>query len=310
MYPASGYRVVWALCQELGVRFGIRAHLSVDLIKVLLYYDYMDQFSALADPTRRKILELLARDGPLSAAEICDHFQVSAPAISQHLKILRETDLVSMEKRAQQHIYQVNPQAVLEIADWAGQMTQLWSQRFDVLEQVLEAEKISLMERSSQMTNPVGRELSLTRVFDAPRELVFKAWTEPAMVARWWGPHGFTNPVCEMDVRPGGALVIHMRGPDGVVYPGRGVFREVVPPQRLVFMLTAIENEAGQAQLETLNTITFEEMANKTKLTLQVVVITATPAADGPLSGMEAGWTQSLERLGAALGTTQESTHV
>jgi uncharacterized protein YndB with AHSA1/START domain len=59
----------------------------------------------------------------------------------------------------------------------------------------------------------------MTRVFDAPRELVFKAWTEPERLKRWWGPKGFTNPVCEVDVRPGGAIRIDMRAPDGVVYP-------------------------------------------------------------------------------------------
>jgi len=66
------------------------------------------------------------------------------------------------------------------------------------------------------------QQLVLTRVFDAPRELVFKVWTDPKHVARWWGPHRFTNPVCELDLRPGGAILIHMRGPDGVVYPMTG----------------------------------------------------------------------------------------
>jgi Activator of Hsp90 ATPase homolog 1-like protein len=69
------------------------------------------------------------------------------------------------------------------------------------------------------------QELVLTRVFDAPRELVFKAWTDPKCVAQWWRPRGFTNPVCEVDVRPGGAIRIHMRGPDGTVYPMTGVYQ-------------------------------------------------------------------------------------
>jgi len=76
----------------------------------------------------------------------------------------------------------------------------------------------------SIMTNE-EQELVLTRVFDAPRELVFKAWTDPKHVAQWWGPHGFTNPVCELDLRPGGAILIHMRGPDGVVYPMTGTYQ-------------------------------------------------------------------------------------
>jgi len=101
----------------------------------------MDIFSALAEPTRRTILEMLARNGPLSATEIYDQFPVSPPAISQHLKILREANLVQMEKRAQQRMYQINPDAMLELEEWARQMTQLWNQRFDALDKVLETEK-------------------------------------------------------------------------------------------------------------------------------------------------------------------------
>jgi DNA-binding transcriptional ArsR family regulator len=101
----------------------------------------MDIFYALAEPTRRKILELLARKGQLSATEIYENFPVSPPAISQHLKVLREAKLVKMEKRAQQHLYRINPDAMLELEDWARQLAQLWSQRFDALDELVKAEK-------------------------------------------------------------------------------------------------------------------------------------------------------------------------
>jgi len=106
----------------------------------------MDIFSALAEPTRRTILEMLASNGPLSATDIYDQFPVSPPAISQHLKVLREADLVHMEKRAQQRIYQLNPDAMFELEGWAKHMTQLWNQRFDALEKVLEAEKQKMVK--------------------------------------------------------------------------------------------------------------------------------------------------------------------
>ncbi len=107
----------------------------------MVYYTGMDIFYALAEPTRRKILELLASKGQLTATEIYDNFAASHPAISQHLKVLREAKLVKMEKHAQQHIYQINPQAMLELEDWAKQLTQLWNQRFDALDEVIKAEK-------------------------------------------------------------------------------------------------------------------------------------------------------------------------
>ena len=101
----------------------------------------MDMFSALAEPTRRTILEMLARNGPLAATDIYAQFPVSPPAISQHLKVLREAKLVLMEKRAQQRLYRLNPQALSQFEAWVQHMQQRWSERFDALDTVLEMEK-------------------------------------------------------------------------------------------------------------------------------------------------------------------------
>jgi DNA-binding transcriptional ArsR family regulator len=101
----------------------------------------MDMFYALAEPTRREIIEMLAKNGQLSATDICDEFPVSHPAISQHLKVLREANLVRVEKQAQRRLYRINPDAMVELEQWAKQMTQLWSDRFDALDRVLKAEK-------------------------------------------------------------------------------------------------------------------------------------------------------------------------
>ncbi len=100
----------------------------------------MDVFSALADPTRRNIIEMLAKSGQLSATDISDKFKVSPPAISQHLKILREANLVEMEKRAQQRLYQINPDAISKLEEWAHMMTKKWDERFTKLEKVLESQ--------------------------------------------------------------------------------------------------------------------------------------------------------------------------
>jgi DNA-binding transcriptional ArsR family regulator len=108
----------------------------------------MDKFYALADPNRRKILELLASHGELSASEISEKFQVSPSAISQHLKALREAGLVRMEKRAQQRIYQINPQSMHELEGWAHRLAQVWTQRLDALDALLQAEQ----QRTSQST--------------------------------------------------------------------------------------------------------------------------------------------------------------
>ena len=101
----------------------------------------MDMFVALADPTRRNILELLASRGELSATAIYEQFPVSPQAISQHLKVLREARLVEMEKRAQKHLYRINPQALSQFEAWVHNMQRMWSERFDALDRVLEMEK-------------------------------------------------------------------------------------------------------------------------------------------------------------------------
>jgi len=146
------------------------------------------------------------------------------------------------------------------------------------------------------------QELVLTRVFDAPRELVFKVWTDPKHVAQWWGPQGFTNPVCELDLRPGGAIRIHMRGPDGTVYPMTGVYQEVVQPERLVFTIAVLDAN-GNPMFEVLTTVTFAKQSGKTKQILRARVIKRTAQAAPYLAGMEAGWTQMLDRLTAYVAT-------
>jgi len=109
----------------------------------------MDVFSALAEPTRRSIIEMLASHGHLSASEISDRFPVSASAISQHLKILREAELVHMEKQAQQRIYRINPDTVHELEQWARDVREMWDERFDALDLVLEAEQKAIDDRDA-----------------------------------------------------------------------------------------------------------------------------------------------------------------
>lgn len=100
----------------------------------------MDVFYALAEPRRRKIIETLAKEGQLSASEIYEKFDVTAQAISQHLKILLDVGLLRMEKKAQQHIYGLNPKSIYEIEEWTKRMEILWSERLDRLDDVLKEE--------------------------------------------------------------------------------------------------------------------------------------------------------------------------
>jgi uncharacterized protein YndB with AHSA1/START domain len=157
---------------------------------------------------------------------------------------------------------------------------------------------------SSATAEPASprRELAIGRIIEAPRAVVFKAWTDPTHVAQWWGPHGFTNPVCKLDVRPGGAIRIDMRGPDGRVYPMTGVYQAIAEPERLVFTSAALDDEKGNPLFEVLTTVTFADQGGKTTQMLRARVVKSTAGAAPYLEGMEEGWTQSLERLEAHLG--------
>ena len=152
-----------------------------------------------------------------------------------------------------------------------------------------------------KVENASDREIVISRVVNAPRELVFAAWTDAKHLAQWWGPHGFTNPVCEFDARVSGAIRIHMRGPDGVVHAMKGEVREMVAPERLVFTNIAID-DAGNHILEGLTVVTFREERGRTTMTLQTRATAVVDYATRHLAGMEVGWTQSIDRLEAHLG--------
>ena len=152
------------------------------------------------------------------------------------------------------------------------------------------------LEATSQLS-PDKRELHITRVLDAPRDLVFQAWTDAKHVAQWWGPKYFTNPVCEIDARPGGTILIHMQDPDGNVYPMEGAFDEFVENERLVFTAGALTGEAGEPMLEDVTTVTFEEVDGKTRVTVNARVTKVTPEAEAALEGMEQGWNEQMDKL-------------
>lgn len=144
-------------------------------------------------------------------------------------------------------------------------------------------------------------QLIIKRTFDAPVELVFKAWTDCKLVSQWWGPSVFTTPICKIDPRRGGNLYIVMHGPKNSEYdidmPIWGTFQEFDPPHRLVFSNQALPDEKGVRQLDTLCTVTFERKGSKTEMTLQIDLLKSNPAAAAAWAGAEMGWNQSLDKL-------------
>jgi uncharacterized protein YndB with AHSA1/START domain len=138
-------------------------------------------------------------------------------------------------------------------------------------------------------------ELVLKRTFDAPRQLVFKAWTDPKRLAQWWGPRGFTTNIREMDVRPGGVWTYSMRGPDGKDYPFDGVYLEVVEPEKLVFDGVI----HGSPEQRVWTEVTFVEQGNNTEINVRQLYSFESDAT----RGARMGWNQQLDRFNEFLAT-------
>ena len=155
---------------------------------------------------------------------------------------------------------------------------------------------------------PVERELVITRVFDVPRELVFKAWTEPERLMRWWAPKGCTTPFCKVDLRVGGNFHYCMRLPEGRDIWGIGVYREIVEPERIVYTDAFADAEGNPVSpahygmssghpAETLVTVTFVEHGAKTELTLRHSILESVEER----GGTQQGWDEMFDRLAEEL---------
>lgn len=157
-------------------------------------------------------------------------------------------------------------------------------------------------------TSDKAQAFVMERVFDAPREAVWRAWTDPEWFRRWWGPEHFTAPACRMDVRPGGRFLWTMRDPDGNDYHTGGEFLEVVPPERLVYtdsfadehgnVIPAAQFGMGEAYPDTtVVTVTFEDLGGRTKLRIAGAAV-----PDPTMAEMaRLGWSTSLDKLAAVV---------
>jgi uncharacterized protein YndB with AHSA1/START domain len=166
-----------------------------------------------------------------------------------------------------------------------------WNSAFDCFAEFL----LAAQPHKEPDPNDVPSELHLKRVFAAPRQLVFDAWTKPEMVAEWWGPKGFVTVVQKWEAKNGGEIMVYMNG-YGASHPMGGKFIEVQPPYRFHFTAAALDAD-GKPMFENWNSVFFEEVEGGTMVTLDVHVMTQTEVAPQYLKGMTAGWTSSLEKL-------------
>jgi uncharacterized protein YndB with AHSA1/START domain len=159
------------------------------------------------------------------------------------------------------------------------------------------------MSAAAEASPIADRELVLTRLIDAPREKLYRAWTDPELLRQWFAPLPYTTPVAELDVRAGGANLIVMRGPDGADMPNRGLYLEVVENERIVF--TDAFTSAWQPSPKPFMTVilTFEPEGGKTRYTARVRHWTAADCEAHEKMGFHAGWGQCTDQLAALVAT-------
>jgi uncharacterized protein YndB with AHSA1/START domain len=172
--------------------------------------------------------------------------------------------------------------------------------------------------RRNMVANSSAGEFVIARIFDAPRDLIWKAWTESERMAQWWGPKGFVMRVAKLDLRPGGVFHYSMRSPDGKDLWGKFMYREIVVPERLVFVVSFSDERGGTTRhwfsptwpLEVLNTVSFTEHNGKTTIRLSGFPINATEEEsktyEGGFQSMQQGFKGTLDQLDGYLASAKK----
>jgi uncharacterized protein YndB with AHSA1/START domain len=155
---------------------------------------------------------------------------------------------------------------------------------------------------SEQRTpDPGTPTIEITRVFDAPLALVWQMWTDPVHVKEWWGPHGFTTPLYEADLRTGGTMRYQMRGPDGSVFPSEGRYEEVVLNER--FIVVGAVEIAGNLAFTARTEVRFSETNGRTTVAVRQTYTNVSPIGQQAIEGAPVGWAQQFERFEAYLSS-------
>jgi uncharacterized protein YndB with AHSA1/START domain/DNA-binding transcriptional ArsR family regulator len=266
----------------------------------VVQYQQVDRtLAALADPTRRGVLERVGR-GSATITELAEPFGISLTGMKKHVRVLEDAELVTTEKVGRARWCSLGPRRLEDVQAWMETYRRMLDERLDRFGELLERTRGEPYMTSDQqqasaatVTTPTDREIHIERVFDAPRDRVFSAFTDPKLIPEWWGPRGTTTVVDQMDVRPGGSWRFVIRNADGTENAFRGTYREIIPPERIV-QTFEWEGLPGHVSVET---ATLEDLGDRTKVTSTSLFHTA-EERDGMLaSGMEGGMNETYARL-------------
>src|SRR6476660_2558986 len=203
-----------------------------------------DVFNAIAEPQRREILVLL-RGGERPVTELAQELGITQPGASKHLRVLREVGLVRDRQAGKQRLYRLDARGLRPVHEWTGGFERFWNESFNRLDAYVQELKNAPREEcpmaatgrdASTTSATADREIVVSRLINAPRELVFEAFTEVRHLSRWWGPNGFTTTTRAFEFRVGGEWDFVMHGPDGTDYQEWISWTEIAPPERIALL--------------------------------------------------------------------------
>ncbi len=249
-------------------------------------------FQALADPTRRAVIQRLGR-GPASTKELAQPFDMALPSFMQQLTVLENSGLITSSKVGRVRTWQIEQEQVGEAASWILEQRALWEGRTDRLVDYVE----DWYERETHMTEN-RNDFTVSRLIKAPRSVVWKAWTVPEHLEKWWCPKPMTTKIVGFDLRPGGAFDLLMGDPSGEETPITGAFLEIVPEERIVFTTALTQGWRPAATVLPITAIiSLTNESEGTRYATRVLVKNEEERQKLQEMDFEAGWSIGIDQL-------------
>jgi uncharacterized protein YndB with AHSA1/START domain len=251
-------------------------------------------FQALADPTRRAVIQRLSV-GPASTKELAQPFQhMKLPSFMQHLTLLENSGLIASKKVGRVRSWQIKQEQIAAAESWLLEQRALWEGRTDRFAAYVE----NWYERERKLADN-RNEFTVSRLIKAPRGIVWKAWTMPEHLEKWWCPAPLTCKVLSLDLRLGGAFVIMMRDLGGQEIPQTGAFLEIVPEEQIVFTTALTERWRPAASfLPITATISMRDENGATRYETQVLYKNDEERKKLSEMHFEVGWSAAIDQLG------------
>ncbi len=250
-------------------------------------------FYALADPTRRAVIQRLGA-GPASTKELAQPFNMALPSFMQHLTVLENSGLIVSKKAGRVRTWQIKQEELAAAEAWIVEQRALWEGRTDRLADYVE----DLARKGKAMT---GKRIDFTvsRIIKAPRRVVWKAWTVPEHLEKWWCPEPMTCQILAFEPRQGGAFNMLIRSPNGEEMPQTGAFLEIVPEERIVFTTALTEGWRPAATLLPITAfISMRDERDGTRYETRVLYMDEQERQKLEEMRFEAGWSAAIDQLG------------